>query len=375
MIEDFTAKKGPIDYLLALTVFGLIVFGLIMIYSSSVIISYERVGHGYYYLVQQAISLAIGLVFWTFFQATDYRNLKKLSFWFLVLSVILLVLVFFPFLGGQGVHRWITIGSFNFQPSELVKLFMIIYLAGWLSDRRQDIKDFKKGFLPFLFLIILIGGLIVMEPDLGTASVLISIGITMFYLAGARPVHLASIIIGGSGLLYLLIISAPYRLSRILTFLNPGGNPMGSGYQLRNALIAIGSGGLFGLGFGSSSQKYLYLPEAHTDSIFAIISEELGFLRTILLIIAFIFIAWRGYQIARSAPDRFGQLLAGGITTWIVFQAFVNIGAILGLIPLTGLTLPFVSFGGTSLVVSMAGVGILLNISRFSQPIAQGAKK
>lgn len=375
MIKDFTTKKGPADYLLALIVFGLVVFGLIMIYSSSVIISYEKVGHGYYYLTQQAISLAIGLALWAFFQSIDYHILKRFSFWLLVLSIILLILVFIPLLSGGGVHRWIVIGSFNFQPSEVVKLFLIIYLASWLADKKGEVQDLKKGFLPFLFLIILIASLIVLEPDLGTAAVLVLVGIVMFYLAGARLTHLLSMLIGGGGLLYLLIITVPYRLSRILTFLNPEASPMGSGYQLRNALIAIGSGGLLGLGFGSSSQKYLYLPEAHTDSIFAIISEELGFLRTILLIIAFIIIAWRGYRIAQSAPDRFGQLLAGGITTWLVFQGFVNIGAMLGLIPLTGLTLPFVSYGGTSLIVSIVGIGILLNISKFSQVVAQQRKK
>ncbi len=375
MIKDFSTKRSPSDYLLALVVFGLIVFGLIMIYSSSVIISYERVGHGFYYLTQQAISLAIGLVAWLVFQSIDYHNLKKFGFWLLIASVFLLVLVLIPFFSSTDVHRWISIGSFSFQPSEIVKLFFIIYLASWLADKKGEIQELKKGFLPFLFITILIAGLIVLEPDLGTAAVVVLTALVIYYLAGARLIHLLITILAGSGLFYLLIITVPYRLSRFLTFLNPEASPMGTGYQLRNALIAIGSGGIFGLGFGSSSQKYLYLPEAHTDSIFAIISEELGFIRTILVIIAFVIIAWRGLRISQNAPDRFGQLLAGGITAWIVTQAFINIGAMLGLIPLTGLTLPFVSYGGTSLVVSLAGVGILLNISKHSSIVAQQKEK
>ena len=372
MIKDFSTKRSSPDYLLASVVFGLIVFGLIMIYSSSIIISYEQTGHGFFYLTQQAISLGIGLVAWLIFQSINYQNLKKFNLWFLLAALTLLLLVFIPYFSGQGVHRWITIGQFSFQPSEIAKLFFIIYLAGWLS-KRKEIESLKKGLLPFIFLLVLFGGLIVLEPDLGTAAVIVATGLVMFYLAGARLSHLIATILAGGGFFYLLIISAPYRLSRFLTFLNPEANPMGSGYQLRNALIAIGSGGLFGLGFGSSSQKYLYLPEAHTDSIFAIISEELGFLRTVLIIAAFLFLAWRGFQIAQQAPDRFGRLLAGGITAWLVIQAFINIGSMLGLIPLTGLTLPFISYGGTSLVVSLAGVGILLNISKHSS-VAQQKK-
>lgn len=361
-------KRKSADYLLAIIVFGLIVFGLIMIYSSSVIISYERVGHGNYYLVQQAISLAIGIAAWIFFQQLDYHLFKKISLYLLIVSLILLIVVFIPGLnGGEEVKRWIFLGSFNFQPSELVKLFFIVYLADWLAERNKEIRSFKKGLLPFLFILSVFTFLIVLEPDLGTASILALIGLVMFYLAGANIAHLLITISGGIFLLYLAIISAPYRLSRLMTFINPEANPMSSGYQLRNALIAIGSGGLWGVGFGNSSQKYLYLPEAHTDSIFAIIAEELGLVRTSFIILAFLLIGWRGFKIAQEAPDSFGRILAGGITVWLILQAFVNIAAMLGLIPLTGITLPFISFGGTSLVVSLAAVGILMNISKHAK--------
>jgi cell division protein FtsW len=367
MIKDYSTKRAKPDYILALLVFGLIVFGLIMIYSSSIIISYERVGHGYFYLTQQAISLGVGILGWLFFQNIDYHLLKKYSFYFFIASIILLLLVFIPALnGGEEVRRWIFLGSFNFQPSELVKLFFIIYLANWLSSKGKDVKSFKKGLLPFVVILSLFTGLIIMEPDLGTAGMVAFVGLAMYYLSGARISHFIMTILAGGFLLYLAIISAPYRLRRFLTFLDPEANPMGSGYQLRNALIAIGSGGIWGVGFGNSAQKYLYLPEAHTDSIFAIISEELGFLRTIIVVAAFILICWRGLLISKNAPDNFGKLLAGGITIWLTFQAFINIGAMLGLLPLTGITLPFVSYGGTSLVVSLASIGILMNISKHS---------
>lgn len=365
MIKDYSTKRSKPDYFLALLVFALLVFGLIMIYSSSIIISYEQVGSGYHYLIQQAISLVVGLVAWLFFQKLDYHYLKKYSFYLFLISIVLLLLVFIPALNGnEEIRRWIFLGGFNFQPSELVKLFFIIYLANWLASKGKDVKSFKKGLIPFAVILALFTGLVVMEPDLGTAGIFAFIGLTMFYLSGARLSHFVMTILSGGFLLYLAIVSAPYRLKRFLTFMDPEANPMTSGYQLRNALIAIGSGGLFGLGFGNSSQKYLYLPEAHTDSIFAIIAEELGFSRTILVVLVFVLICWRGFKIAKEAPDKFGKLLASGITTWLTFQAFINIGAMLGLIPLTGITLPFVSYGGTSLVVSLAGIGILMNISK-----------
>jgi len=376
MINDYSTRKTKPDYYLAFTVFCLVVFGLIMIYSSSVIISHERVGHGYYFLSHQAIALAIGFLAWFLLQKLDYRQLKQISFWLLVASVVLLLLVFIPGLGSSEIKRWLYIGNFGFQPSELVKLLFIIYLASWLADRKDEVTELKKGFLPFIVLTCFVAGLVVIEPDLGTAMIFILVALAMFFMAGAKIIHLALTVVLGSGVVYALIITAPYRLSRLAVFLNPEASPMGIGYQLRNALIAIGSGGLWGLGFGNSSQKYLYLPEAHTDSIFAVASEELGFIRTIFIILAFLIIAWRGFLVAQNAPDRFGRLLAGGITVWLIIQAFINIGAMLGLVPLTGLTLPFISYGGTSLVVSMAAIGILINISKHSaNPMAERAKK
>jgi cell division protein FtsW len=365
MINDYQNKRKSPDYLLAIIIFGLVVFGLIMIYSSSVIVSFEKVGHGYHYLTQQAISAGIGILAWIFLSRIDYHVYRKYNFWFLLTSLLLLFLVFIPFLNGEeDIKRWIFIGGLNFQPSEIVKLFFIIYLSGWLSQKGEQVKSFKKGFLPFLVILMAFAGLIVAQPDLGTAGTLAFVGLSLYFLSGARLSHLFMTIGLGVGSLYLAIISAPYRLSRLTTFLNPEANPTGSGYQLRNALIALGSGGWLGRGFGNSSQKYLYLPEAHTDSIFAIIGEELGLARSVLVMVAFILIAWRGLKIASEAPDQFGKLLAGGITIWLVFQAFINLGAILGVVPLTGITLPFISYGGSSLVISLASIGILMNVSK-----------
>jgi len=354
------------DYILAIVVFALSLFGLLMISSASVAISFEKFGHNYYYLIHQATVLALGIVLWIFFQSIDYRLLKKFALPMLIISLVLLILVFIPGLSSSGAHRWIIVGKIRFQPSEFSKLALIIYLSAWLAGRKEEIKSFKRGFLPFVFFILVITGLIILEPDLGTLFIITAVAAAIFFVAGASWRHLAFGIGGALLAFFGLIYAAPYRLSRLLTYLNPSADPEGAGWQVKNALLAIGSGGLFGLGFGASKQKYLYLPEAHTDSIFAIICEELGFIRAGLLLLAFAFLIYRGFSIAKRAPDDFGKFLATGITVWFALQIFINIASITGILPLTGLTLPFVSFGGSSLIVSLAAVGILLSISRYT---------
>jgi cell division protein FtsW len=296
----------------------------------------------------------------------DYRFWKKNSFWMLIITLLLLILVFVPGIGraAGGAHRWIVIGGSWFQPSELIKLTFLIYLSAWLENRDEKIKSFWFGFIPFTFLILLIGALIMLQPDLGTTSILVLSAVTVFFVAGANPSHL---VFGAGGLLVLLTIlikASPYRQQRLLVFLNPSVDSQGAAYHINQALLAIGAGGLWGLGFGQSKQKYLYLPEAHTDSIFAIIAEELGFIRSSLVVAGYLLIGYLGFRIARNAPDRFARFLAVGITSWIVFQAFINIAAMLNLLPLTGVPLPFVSYGGSSLIILLAGVGIMLNISK-----------
>lgn len=355
------------DYTLALVVFALVVFGLVMISSASSVLSYEKFGKDNEYLIRQLISLGIGLVVWLIFQSIDYHYYRKVAPPLLFITLGLLILVFVPGVGStwRGVHRWIGVGSLAFQPSEVAKLTLILYLSAWFERMGKDIIDFKKGFLPFALLVGFLGVLLIKQPDLGTLTVIAGIAVAIYFVAGAKLSHLFLGALSIALVFWGLIKIAPYRIARILAFLNPENDPLGIAYHIRNALIAIGSGGFLGLGFGQSRQKHLYLPEVHTDSIFAIISEELGFLRAIFLLAAFAYLAYRGYKVAQKAPDKFGRLIATGITTWFVFQAFINIAGIIGLLPFTGVPLPFISFGGTSLVINLASTGILLNISKY----------
>jgi cell division protein FtsW len=357
------------DYTLALLIFALVVFGLVMISSASAIISYERFGRNDYYLIRQLIAFAIGIGAWVFFQSIDYHYFRKIAGPLLFITIGFLILVFVPGIGHswRGVYRWIGIGDFVFQPAEICKLTLILYLAVWFERKGKEVGSFKKGFLPFALLLVFLAVLLIKQPDIGTMTILTAVAVVIYFLAGALFSHLALGVFTASLIFWALVKYTPYRMARIIAYLSPEKDLLGIAYHVRNALIAIGSGGLLGLGFGQSRQKHLFLPEAHTDSIFAIIAEELGFLRTTLVILAFAFLAYKGYKVAQKAPDLLGRLIAAGITTWFIFQAFINIAGITGLLPFTGVPLPFISYGGTSLVVSLAGVGILLNISKYSK--------
>lgn len=357
--------KKP-DYFFAIIVFVLAFLGIVMISSGSVVISYEIYNNNYHFVVQQLISFLIGIIALLVTFKIDYRIWKKYSFWILIITLLLLILVFIPGIGKSagGAHRWIGLGAKWFQPSELVKLTFLVYLASWLDQKGDTVKSFWGGFLPFAFLILLIGVLMMQQPDMGTMSIILISASMVYFASGARLSHLgigfASIIVFGT----ILIKAAPYRLQRLLVFLNPATDTQGAAYHINQALMAIGSGGWWGLGFGQSKQKYLYLPQVHTDSIFALIVEELGFMRAGLVIVGFLFLGIRGFQIAKKAPDNFARLLVVGIVSWILVQAFINIGAMLNLIPLTGVPMPFISYGGSSLIITMAAVGIILNISK-----------
>lgn len=356
------------DYWLSLLVFGLVIFGLIMIYSVSKYLSLQITdgASDKYYLKEQLISLGLGVVAWIVAQSIDYRVWKKYSGWMLIITIILLLSVLlFGHTSGTVAQRWINIFGLRFQPSELVKLTFTIYLAGWLSGHLdKDTQAVNKSFWQFIIVVALVSLFLLQQKDLGTLSVIIGISAGIYFAAGASLKNLAVATGLGAALLWLSVKLEPYRMQRILAFLNPDSSTLSTGYHIRNALIAVGSGGFWGLGFGQSRQKYLYLPEAHTDSIFAIICEELGFLRASLVVVAFALLALRGFKIAKDAPDNFGRLLATGIVVWIVFQAFVNIGAMLSIIPLTGVPLPFISYGGSNLIFSLAAIGVLLNISK-----------
>jgi len=361
-------KEGQIDRVLLFTVLALIVFGLIMLASAGIAYSKVRFGNEYYFFKRQLVGIGIGLILMFIFQNINYNFWKKISFPFFAVSIVGLVLVFMEGVGTNiyGANRWLQIGPFSFQPSEMLKLALIIYLAAWLESRGERVRDFYEGVLPFLLIVALVIFLLIKQPDLGTLGVAILISMSVYFISGAKLKHLFWIMAGGIGVLWALVKMESYRMSRVLVFLHPEMDPKGIGYQINQALLAIGSGGIFGVGLGHSLQKFNYLPEPVGDSIFAIIGEELGLVGCLVFITLFLILAIRGMRIARKAPDEFSRLAATGIVAWVFFQAFVNIAAISGLIPLTGVPLPFVSYGGTSIVFLLVGIGILLNISKYA---------
>lgn len=361
---------GKSDSLLKIALFMLIGIGLIMIASAGVSYGNVRFGDPYYFFKQQLVGLLVGFGFLFFTERVYYGTWKKFVMPIFILALVLLILVFIPGVGTTvyGAARWIELGPVSFQPSEVMKLAIILYLAAWLSGKGEaKARDFYEGFVPFLFILALVGFLVIKQPDTGTLGLIFLISLSIFFTSGASLKHVFGLVLGAFAFLAILVKLAPYRMQRFLVFLNPEHDPLGSGYQVSQALLAIGSGGLYGVGLGHSRQKFNYLPEPVTDSIFAVLSEETGLIGASLVILLFLFFAWRGLRIARRAPDAFGRLLAVGIVAWVVGQAFINVAAISGLIPLTGIPLPFISFGGTSLAVLMAAVGILLNISRHSR--------
>lgn len=355
------------DRSLFLALLLLLGIGLLMIASAGVLYGQSRFDDSYYFFKQQLLGLGVGLLALAFFQSVDYRVWKRFVVPVFILAVGLLILVFIPGFGTTvyGAARWVTLGPISFQPSEVMKLSIILYLSAWLSTKGQGkAEDFYEGLVPFLLILSFVGFLIIKQPDTGTLGLIFIIAMSIFFASGARLAHIGGLVAAGFVFLIILIKLAPYRMQRLLVFLNPEHDPTGSGYQITQALLAIGSGGLFGIGLGQSRQKFNYLPEPVTDSIYAVLGEEFGLLGAGIVLALFVFIAWKGFQIARNAQDEFGRLLATGITTWIVGQAFINIGAISGLIPLTGVPLPFISYGGTSLAVLLGSFGILLNISK-----------
>ncbi len=365
------------DYLLISVVLAIVIFGLIMLSSASSVVSFQKYGDPNYYLKHQfLVGVLVGAVGFLIVSKIDYRLWRKLSLMLLVFTIILLVFVFIPGVGFGygGANRWIGIFGYTFQPSELAKLTFILYLAALLEKKGEGVKDFKHGLLTFVFLLGIVAGLILLQPDMGTMLSLVVSSIAVFFVAGAAWSHLALIGLGGTGLIFLLIKMAPYRAARLTIFLNPEIDPQGIGYHINQALLAIGSGGIFGLGLGYSRQKFNYLPEVAGDSIFAVIAEELGLIFSILLIGLFIMLMLRGYKIARSAPDTFSKLVATGITSWFVFQAFVNIGTMLSILPLTGIPLPFISYGSSALTISLIAFGVLINISRYTKQKSSGSK-
>lgn len=364
MFWKFTRDSTP-DYVFVAFLALLIVFGLVMLSSASSDLSQTKFGNSYYYLMHQIFyGLMPGLV--GFFVALffDYQIWKKLGLPLLVLGIVFLILVFTP-LGfkAYGADRWLSIGGFGFQPGEFVKVAFLIYMAAWISKSQARGKSFTGGLVPFLILLGSVLVPLILQPATTTAVLILIATITMYFTGGAKIRFIAFMVLAGALALSLLILFTPYRMQRVLSFLDPASDPLGSTYQINQSLIAIGSGGLTGVGYGRSTTKLHYLPEPIGDSIFAVIGEELGFVGSLVMIFFFLVFIWRGLTIARAAPDIFGRLLGTGFMTLIGLQVFVHIGANSGLIPLTGVPLPFVSYGGTALAVFLTMSGLIANIS------------
>lgn len=346
------------------------IVGLVMILSASQITAADKYGNAYYFFSRQLTFWVIGIGFFFYFLRTPIDRLYENRVNYLIITLVTLVLVFVPIIGPKiaAVHRWLNLGIFTVQPAEFAKLFLIIYFSGWFAAKGPLIRDPIKGLLPFMALLGLVGLLIIMEPDMGTTIIVTTISLCLFFAAEAQLFQFIALIIVGVALLALMTVLAPYRMQRVTTFLNQNNatsqDALGAAYHNQQALIAIGSGGLWGVGFGQGTSKYSYLPQSHTDSIFAVIAEELGFVRSGLILLAFLFLGWRAFSIARQANSRFVRLLAVGIGISLLSQAMINIGGMLHILPLTGVPLPFISYGGSSLVVSMASIGLLTNISR-----------
>ncbi|SHG94457.1 cell division-specific peptidoglycan biosynthesis regulator FtsW [Thermosyntropha lipolytica DSM 11003] len=360
-------KKGPPDFVLFVTILALLSIGLIMVFSASSVTSNVKYGDAYYYFKRQLIWAGIGLVIMMIIMRVDLKKIKALAYLVAALALVCLILVLTPLgITAKGSSRWLGVGFLSFTPSELAKLGMVMFMARNLEVNLDNIKSFTTGILPYLVVLGLVCGLIMMQPDLGTSFALAGTVFFMLLAAGARWNHLVGIAAAGMLAIMGAIAVAPYRMERFIAFLNPWKYARDEGFQTVQSLYALGSGGLFGMGLGRSRQKFFYLPEQHTDFIFAILGEELGFIGVFLVIALFILLAWRGFKIAINAPDNFSSLLATGITTMIVFQAAINIGVVCGALPVTGITLPFISYGGSSLLFTLIGAGILLNISRYS---------
>ncbi len=361
-----TRPKSP-DYILFCTVLSLLAVGIIMVYSSSAVSAYVNFNDSYYFLKRQLVWVFLGIFVMVTAMNIDYRVWRKLALPVFAVTVILLILVLIPGLGRvvNGARRWLGFGSFYIQPSELAKLGMVLFSAEYLALRQDKMGSFVKGMLPLIVWLLVVFGLILKEPDLGTALSIAGTTFIMTFIAGAQIKHLVGLgFVGIIGVIAAIIVE-PYRLKRLLAFRNPWADPLNTGYHIIQSLYAIGSGGLFGVGLGRSREKFLYLPEPHTDFIFAIIGEELGLVGTVTVVILFFLLAWRGYRVALAAPDIYSSMLAGGITTMIVLQALMNIAVVTASMPVTGIPLPFISFGGSALIFTLCGVGILLNISRY----------
>lgn len=362
------SRSAPDIWMIAATI-AILAIGVVMVYSSSAVAAFHDYGDKFYYVKRQLLFAAMGVAAMFVTMNVDYWRWRKWSLPGLIVCFALLVVVLVPGVGvvRGGARSWLGVGSFGIQPSEFMKLAMILFLARFLAERQDRMHSFTQGLLPPLAILGAAFGLIMLQPDLGTGAVMIGASLLVIFVAGARLVHLGGLALIGAAGLVGLIAAAPYRLQRITAFLDPWQDPLGAGYQAIQSLYAIGPGGLVGLGLGMSRQKYNYLPEPQTDFIFSILAEELGFIGGSLLLLLFLILIWRGMRCAITLSDLFGSFLAAGIVGILGVQVLINVGVVIGLLPVTGITLPLVSYGGSSLTLLLTALGILLNLSRYSR--------
>ncbi len=357
-------RRGFDSTILLLAV-ALTCFGVVMVYSSSSIMAAKKFGDGFYFLKRQGLYALLGCGIMALFMYLDYHRLRRLAVPFFLVCGLLLVAVLIPGIGvhAGGASRWIRLPGFSVQPAELVKLGMILYMAHSLAKKRDKIRSFKLGFTPYMLVLALLLVLLLLQPDLGSALTVGAVAMVMLLVAGTRLSYLVSVVILALPFLYFAVMSVDYRRRRILAFLNPWEDPSNSGFQIIQSWIAFGTGGLVGNGLGEGKQKLFFLPEAHTDFIFSVVGEELGFLGVLVVAAMMLVLVMRGIRAALNAPDDFGRFLAFGITLLLGLEAFTNMAVVMGMLPTKGLALPFLSYGGTSLLTTLMAVGILLNVS------------
>ena len=357
---------APPDAVLFAVVATLVGIGLVMVFSASSATAYAEHGDIAYYVKRQLIWLAVGLTAAFFVYRMDLAQLKRAAPVLLLAAIAGLLLVFVPHvgLGVNGGRRWIGFSSLSFQPSEFAKLALVIYLSAMLSARGERITSLARGLFPLCVPVLLMAVLVLKEPDMGTASLLVFVAFTMFFAAGARVFHLAAILAVTAPIAAISVVASPYRRARIFAFLDPWKDPQNTGFHIVQSLLALGSGGLFGMGLGASRAKFFYLPEQYTDFIFSVLGEELGLIGALAVVALFVTLAYRAVRVAIASPDRFGFFVACGCAAMIVIQAFINIGVVTSSWPVTGVPLPFISFGGSSLVVNLVAVALIANVGR-----------
>ncbi len=363
-------RAGQPDYVILALVMALLVLGLITVYSASFALGQVEYNDVTYFVVRQVGGALLGLTALVILMRMDYHLLRQVSPFLMAAALLGLVAVLVPGIGfeANGSTRWIAFGPLPpVQPSEFAKLALIVYVSAWLTSPKLEVKSFAMSFVPFVLLVGLVGGLVMLEPDMGTTLIITLVMVTLFFVAGGSLTHLSALLPIGAVMGGFLILAGQYRLDRIIGFTSAEDDPSGRGFHILQLLIALGSGGIHGLGIGASRQKFFYVPGAHTDGIFAIIGEEMGFIGAVVVIALFAFLIYRCFRTVANARDDFGALLTVGVISWIAYQSLINIGGITRSIPLTGVPLPFLSYGSSALAAILAGIGIVLSVSRYGR--------